>query len=267
MELPMPALSKPADPALSQSWFLAIALPLAVVAAYLVMISVAPRDAIPWLHEETGPVEVATALVFLAATILSMVMAIRIKKVDPARPTYIVAAYVLVSLVSLFMLLEETSYGQHYFGFESPDVFQEHNKQQETNLHNLWNDAPSSTLRNIANIALPMLGIVLPLIITLRPNWNYRRGSWSWYLFPRWELVLWVVLSMLISPIRKFGGWSDGDHIWRGTFSEFKELLWAFTGLVLLIVLYRRIFKIAPRTSADATQAVTATDNTPQSQG
>lgn len=249
------------DPALAQSVFLAVVLPLIVVAAYIIMITVAPRDQIEWLHGETGPVEIATALVFFSAGVLAMVMAFRIGKIDPQRPRYVMAAFVFISLVSFFMLLEEISYGQHFLGFESPDVFQEHNKQQEFNLHNLWDDKPSSTLRDIANISVPVLGLLLPLLIALRPNWNYRRGSWSWYLFPRWELTLWVVFSMLISPFRKIGGFSEGyDHIWRGTFSEFKELLWAFVGLVLLMVLYRRLFKLAPKTQTPA--AVTASEPT-----
>lgn len=241
------------DPALSQSWFLAIVLPVIVVAAYIIMITVAPRDQIQWLHGETGPVEIATALVFLAAGILSLVMAFRIGKVDPQRPMYVVAAFVFIALVAFFMLLEEISYGQHFFGFESPEVFQEHNKQKEFNLHNLWDDKPSSTLRDIANICVPVGGLLMPLLIALRPQWNYRRRSWSWYLFPRWELALWIIFSMLISPFRKLGGFSEGyDHIWRGTFSEFKELLWAFVGLIVLLVLYRRLFKLGPKTQAPA---------------
>src|SRR5690606_17879648 len=107
------------------------------------------------------------------------------------------------------MLLEEISYGQHFLGFSSPEVFAENNKQGEMNLHNLFDDKPSSTLRSIANVGLPVLGIALPIIVGLQA-WGYRRRNWSWYLLPRWELFLWVIFSMLVSPIRKMGNFSEG---------------------------------------------------------
>lgn len=46
--------------------------------------------------------------------------------------------YSLVFLGFIFILgaLEELSWGQHLLGFESVDLFSQHNKQQETNLHN-----------------------------------------------------------------------------------------------------------------------------------
>ncbi|TCD16249.1 hypothetical protein [Oricola cellulosilytica] len=42
-----------------------------------------------------------------------------------------------MTLAVLILLLEETSYGQHYFGWEAPPAF-EGNLQQETNLHNFY---------------------------------------------------------------------------------------------------------------------------------
>jgi hypothetical protein len=40
-------------------------------------------------------------------------------------------------LVNFFISLEEISYGQKIFNWQTPSLFKEYNLQQETNLHNL----------------------------------------------------------------------------------------------------------------------------------
>jgi hypothetical protein len=46
-------------------------------------------------------------------------------------------ALLLTSIFCLVVAGEEISWGQRLFGLFPPDVFQEHNDQQELNLHNL----------------------------------------------------------------------------------------------------------------------------------
>ena len=40
--------------------------------------------------------------------------------------------------IMLLCFAEETSWGQHLFGFETPRFLHDLNAQNETNLHNLW---------------------------------------------------------------------------------------------------------------------------------
>jgi hypothetical protein len=48
--------------------------------------------------------------------------------------------YVFLLLTLLFFVAcgEELSWGQHYFGYSTPETIQEVNQQEELNLHNLW---------------------------------------------------------------------------------------------------------------------------------
>ncbi len=64
---------------------------------------------------------------------------------------------------------EETSWGQHYFGWQSPDLFQSINRQQETNIHNIssWFDRKP---RALVELWIMVSGLALPA-------WRWLRGS------------------------------------------------------------------------------------------
>jgi hypothetical protein len=74
-----------------------------------------------------------------------------------------------------FIAGEEANWGQHYFGWATPENWMAINAQQETNLHNVssWlNEKP----RTWFEIALVGGGIVIPLLALLRPevrNWRW----------------------------------------------------------------------------------------------
>ena len=55
----------------------------------------------------------------------------------PFRSKTFIVMLTLLGCLFVFGLLEEISYGQRIFGFESPEWFKEHNTQEEFNLHNL----------------------------------------------------------------------------------------------------------------------------------
>lgn len=46
--------------------------------------------------------------------------------------------YLLLAIMFLFGCGEEISWGQRIIGWETPDLMQEYNLQEETNIHNLW---------------------------------------------------------------------------------------------------------------------------------
>lgn len=268
---------------ISNVWFAAFILPWIVIVAYVAcVVSIAPEN-LPWFHSEVGPVELISALLFLPMAYLAGHIAYRLFNPKPAaaiagessgKPWLAVAWFALFALGSIFMFLEETSFGQHVIGFESPEYFKEHNKQQELSLHNLAGDAPSSTLRQIANTGLPIFAIILPLVAghfrkkrQASPDAKSNLPKWVWLIMPGWELALWVVLAALVSPVRKLGGFSDDDagH-WRGSLSEFKEMLWYCGLLVYAWSSYRHLVlgktaEDSPRKAADEVAAETGTSS------
>lgn len=69
-----------------------------------------------------------------------------------------------MALAVLLLLLEEISYGQHYFGWSTPTQF-EGNTQQETNLHNFYTIRFEMIYYGVAFLAFvlaPLLYFVLP---------------------------------------------------------------------------------------------------------
>jgi hypothetical protein len=70
----------------------------------------------------------------------------------------------LLAVAALLAALEEISWGQHLFGFESPPFFQTHNRQAETNLHNL---APADLFGLATNLAVYALFVFGPILLRL----------------------------------------------------------------------------------------------------
>lgn len=104
----------------------------------------------PWLSEspvmrfllgEDGFFETLTAILALGAGVLYLLIALRLKRsIGPEGHQYSRAARVLLILASgacVLFALEEISWGQRLFGWETPLLLQRSNCQGEANLHNL----------------------------------------------------------------------------------------------------------------------------------
>lgn len=93
-----------------------------------------PEGYYVWMIREDGPVENAEAAAYLFTSIIAVVMVRRFKK--NGEKTH-AALYLVFSICTLLMFLEEISWGQRIFGIESPPIMLEYNYQQELNFHNL----------------------------------------------------------------------------------------------------------------------------------
>jgi len=113
---------------------------------------------------ETGLVENLQALLLF----VSFITAIYILTKSQNYPKWIKAWLTLGILGSLYVLLEEISYGQHYFNWSTPEYWQAYNDQQETNFHNTssWFDQKP---RLILEIGVIFGGIIIPLLRRFRP--------------------------------------------------------------------------------------------------
>jgi len=221
--------------------WIGLVLPILFCAAYGLALWLLSPPWLQWFHSEYGPIEIGTALAFLIIAALTAHLTLRLS----GAPRLYRAWFALFILGGLFMCLEEISYGQTFFHWESPRWFVEHSKQDETNLHNLFGDKPSSLLRRVAETGLPILGILLPLLFSRHPR-GYQAGHFSHYLLPRWEMVAWVVLAALVTPLRR--ALEEG----RGTdrLGETKELLWAVSLLVYVVAMRWRLLQPAQRQAA-----------------
>lgn len=199
-------------------------------------VALLPPAAFHWVFvSEFGPVELGTAACFGAVTVLALGLAARSRR---GVPVGFRALYLLFALGALFAGLEEISYGQHVFGWQSPRWFAEQNAQHETNLHNLFGDKPGKALRNVALLTVAVGGIALPAA-AMWAGGQFAPGRWPYYLLPRGELIPLVTVTLLMRLVRTMprqtrAGWDVGLY-------EVLELYLAITALVYIVVLRRRL--------------------------
>lgn len=109
--------------------------PTVAFMAYLVAVHFATENVptLVWLYAEDQPLEQMTALFSAAAGFLMIRASLGLAS---ARSRSIL---VVLGGSAILFALEEISWGQRVFDFSSPQVFEAHNDQGETNLHNFAN--------------------------------------------------------------------------------------------------------------------------------
>jgi tetratricopeptide (TPR) repeat protein len=136
----------------------------------------------------------------------------------------------LLSVAALYTVMEEISWGQRLFDFESPVFFAEQNVQGETNLHNLLTGPVNTGLKVFIEIALAAAligyGLIYPLLLQLGrlpATWLNRLGILPPPLY-LWPFFVTAALFEL--------GWFKINE------AEIAELL-VGAGLVLTLMHYR----------------------------
>jgi hypothetical protein len=113
---------------------------------------------------------------------------------------------ILLMLGGLYILIEEISWGQHYFGWLTPTWLADLNAQNETNLHNLDRDIFFGIPRllvlylpyNLLLAAIYVGGLVYPIVS------KGARQSWYW---PTPVCIPWAVLTACSSLPLSIGTW------------------------------------------------------------
>lgn len=90
------------------------------------------------LGTEDGPVENATAFLFIIASMTMLVHGVRLYRVSGH--TLLASLALLTGILFFIFAGEEISWGQRIFGIEAGEFMSQHNWQNETNLHNLHTD-------------------------------------------------------------------------------------------------------------------------------
>ncbi len=149
--------------------------PIALLVAFVVSVSIHLGTAPWWLGRESGFFEHGTVLVLL---------------IGVAAGAYAVAmgsflqlwlrGWILAwTLASFYFAGEEASWGQHYFGWQTPELFDKINKQDETNFHNTssWLNMKPRT-----GVELWMLvgGVVVPLLRSRNLLTRNAVAVWFW---------------------------------------------------------------------------------------
>ena len=148
----------------------------------------------------------------------------------------------LAALGSLYIAGEEVSWGQHFLGWDTPERWQELNRQDETNLHNIssWlNQKP----RGILLIGIVVGGLVLPFV--QRRVVSLRDGPVS-LIIPPVVLAPTALMAVVYYIVRQFQPLFE-DAPWMVTRpTEVEETFLVLFILFYLIVFRRRIAQLRP---------------------
>lgn len=127
------------------------------------------------LGRESGVFEQGTALAFFCAALVGAVAIVRERRYarsheGPLRGVLHRKLVWLGLLVAFFFLCfgEELSWGQHYFGFSTPESMSKINVQNETNLHNMMGYLAD----HLFILGVLVYGAVLPILAATSDFWR-----------------------------------------------------------------------------------------------
>lgn len=170
-------------------------LPWLMILLPFVWVGIAGNDRL--LKGESGFVELSTALFLFIAIGLCIASMTRARRLDSSG--FLRAWLLLLIAGAAYFALEELSYGQHLFGWGTPDALKELNDQDETNLHNvhaMFDQVP----RAILTLGILVGGVILPLYRYFRklPLTESNRFFWQW---PTLDCVTIGLMVILIRPV------------------------------------------------------------------
>lgn len=153
----------------------------------------------------------------------------------------------LFALGFFYIAMEEASWGQHLFGWDTPEWMSEHNRQQETNLHNL-----AYFDKQVDRLPKAILGAIVVITGVFWPIYLRYKGTPN---LPSWFGVYWPTSATTITAWCFFSIWiigrlfviSDANKLDNLNlhFSEIREMLISYF-LMLYVWSFRRY-----RTEAD----------------
>jgi len=213
------------------SWFWLWLPPVIYLAHYAARILIDPSVYDTWLTGEAGLTERLTVLILAAALLLGLATTIQLSRY---RQWQLASWFALFTLGCLYFGGEEASWGQHWFGWTTPEGWQALNNQGETNLHNS-NALAGSLLdqlpRNLLAVAMLVCGGILPLVRRMR-GIAHTPDTMKYWLMPGMVCVPAGFIAPLASLPEKVI--NNVPHALNIEFGEVKELMIAVFLLIYI---------------------------------
>ncbi|MCU0532792.1 MAG: hypothetical protein MUD14_02715 [Hydrococcus sp. Prado102] len=179
---------------------------------------------------EGGFVEYGTTLTYILAFAFSLPIGnyfIRQKQKILGIIYYLLAAFFL------FIALEEVSWGQTFFKWDTPDFLEEVNVQKETSLHNLvWFHY---SLRDAIIVVSFLGGVSWWIALSLKFTRKFKQ--FIKYLIPDWYLSSFFITCFILSVILKF---QDSLTFFISKDQEFAELILSLGFFLFVLTNYFR---------------------------
>ncbi|MDY0009062.1 MAG: hypothetical protein RBS08_05095 [Bdellovibrionales bacterium] len=204
---------------------LAVLIGIAIINPFLEM-----EHASPWMYAENGILETLQWLIAIGAAGVGITCLFYCK----GRP-WLALWIILGTLGSLYIGLEEISYGQHLFKWETPEYWQAINDQGETNFHNTssWFDQKP---RLILLVGIIGGGLFLPFLRRVKPSLLPARFA---MIYPV-DAMFWTALCAVLAHAAKWAGKFGLPQIYNRA-SEVNEFFMYYFILLYLVFLLKNL--------------------------
>jgi len=229
------------------AWIWAL-LPLATIAVAAMALWIEPG----WFEKmlakdkDGGWVELGTFLVLLPGIAASLVALIRHRRRLPKR--WLAWWFAIWVAACIYFAGEEISWGQHFFHWATPRLFENINVQKETGFHNTstWlNEKP----RTMVEMWIVLGGLVLPLSKSrwYRPrqplpmlDTTARPAAWPAWFWPSHVGIIAAAMTLITRGMEELGSAIESNRLTRLGSSEVREFYVAlFLSLYLLSFWWR----------------------------
>ena len=232
------AFSEQADLLPSLAWFW---VPIALLVLTFVFLQIDRDLFVWWVRTETGPGENITAGLFVISGVLAFIIARR-KEAIPVR--WLRGSFIAIGVLAFLVAGEEWSWGQHFFGWGTPEWLASINSQQETNLHNVAHRTLDQKPRAIFSIVVLVVAVIVPLL-RHRLTWIDRYPVLDW-LMPGRFLIPTALIIVLPRVIDRFQVWFD-THLPGALFiptRDFQEIQELFIAIFVFFYLVNLLLRI-----------------------
>jgi hypothetical protein len=204
-------------------------LPLSVILLPLVWYAITGDYSV--FKRETGIIENTTVIFLVIAIGFCVASLSRTNRLE-LRGSLRAWLFILI-MGAAYFALEEISYGQHMFGWDTAEAWKELNDQGETNLHNvhsLFDQVP----RALLSLGILIGGVLLPLYRHFRDIKLDESSRFYW----QWPTLDCITVGLLVILIRPLLTVFETDAINTG---ETKENLIALFIMLYCISIHSRL--------------------------
>lgn len=219
---------------LSGGWLLLIMIVPYIIALSGVIAALFGKDVYKIYTDEDGIVEYLQVLCWVFSFTFSVKIAMHQFSADEKT---IAALFAFLSVFILFVIGEEISWGQRILGWGTPEALQAINKQDETNVHNIYGVGYAFKW---LHLLVGAYGTFMPIVV-LRSKKLARYRTLTSLFVPHYTLIPFFSLHFLWHVYRRFfSAWGQKHYFAVTHYTEVIELILASAIMFFLIFLFRQ---------------------------